>query len=155
MIAKRNTAYSSYCQVVRLSDGKIAKFNDHRSIDLALMGGDLTNVYEDLDDLKELKDCQLLPPSLETMSVGDEVGRRENEVRRVLTAQGVGEYRTYILSELCNHKVSNLHATAYDLSKAGYKPLPWPEQEESSRTVDDVLEGLPEKDKEIIRKRLK
>lgn len=82
--------------------------------------------------------------TLETLEIGDYVVNKDGYKRRVLTAQGEGEYRAYGFSkpfrEFCGEeeKISWSRMTAYELKKNGYKVYE-PETEVPEYTMEEAI----------------
>jgi len=141
MLAKRHDGV--YSQIQLLPSGVVSRNYGWDNKDFAINDMRLIHCYNSIQYLKD-DGWKLLPPDLGTLSVGDYVKDDGGNKRRVLTAQGVGEFRTYMLSidNFCN--VAGSYFTAEELKDNNYTPLPWEEQEPETEelTIKEVCKEL-------------
>ena len=140
-----------FARVERDLGGNIYRFEFSSDKIRALVNGAAAaNSYSSPRQMLQYIDWTLVPLTLETLSIGDEVVNKGRNKRTILMAQGYGKNRCYVLSQFDDNLTANTTFTAHELSEKGYVPVPW--VEEKSRNVDDVLAGLPDSDKEIVKR---
>jgi len=104
--------------------------------------------------LNKIKDMN---KPMHNLQVGDIIKDVGGDFRRVLTAQGEGEYRTYGMSHYSDYRSSNdlkrhgLTYTAFELERDYFTLATEPKK----KTVEQILSSLPEDEKETIRKAMK
>jgi len=124
MLAKKEGLYS---EVNLMPDGTVVRFSACTNIFHALSEVGISCIYSSIQFLKNCN-WELCEPSLETLSVGDYIEDNIGK-RRIMMAQGVGEFRTYCLSLPDDFNESYLFFTAHELKEEGFTPLPWEDDE--------------------------
>jgi len=129
MYAKNDKYYAKLIH----QDGRFYKYYVHSTIEEAM----LEDTLEDIYTKQELKNdgWEIQKNNLQTLTIGDYVERNDGRKRRVLGAQGFGEYRLYELSNTFNDKEYECTATAHDLKEWGYSPV-----QPDFTTQDEVVE---------------
>lgn len=81
-------------------------------------------------------------PTLETLDVGDEVVDSKGYERRILMAQGEGEYRCYMLSSRYNKRTTGTFYTAHELKEQD-------QEQPRELTIDEIAEKFGMKAEDV------
>jgi len=139
MLAKKCNAYTKLIH----QDGKFYRFHGWVTKEKALLDRSMLRTYSSYDELTG-DGWEIIPNTLTTSTIGDYVEDEDGFNRRILGAQGFGEYRLYDLSFINDHKVHACSWTAHELKEEGYTTVQ-PEfttQDTVEMSVGDIAKEL-------------
>ena len=139
-----------YARVELMPDGSVIRYDNVSYMVAALSSGYVVSSFKSINDLLE-HGYTFRPPSLKELSCGDYIQDESGFKRRVLTAQGVGKFRTYLISHSESFYKSSGHYTVSELADSCYTPLPWVDETVVEMTVAEAAERMGVKGLKIIK----